>query len=149
MGGGVEAFVVAETQVRGELHVQPAAQLTAQEFGMGVQRLDDLALVACGRRRFDAGAKGLDETGGVFQVRRQADFGHGDRDAQQGLVVDIFLAQDVDQGVTDQLAGAQLALAGSGGAGGIAGVLLVGHRPLLLVRPPGLGPGRISESRAV
>ena len=32
MAGGVEAFVVAEAQVRRELHVQTPAQLAAQEL---------------------------------------------------------------------------------------------------------------------
>ena len=56
VAGGVEAFVVAEAQIGGELHVQPTTQLAAEELGVGVQRLDDLALMAIGRCGLDAGA---------------------------------------------------------------------------------------------
>jgi len=50
-----------------------------------------------------------------------------------------MLAHDVDQGVADQFAGAQLALRRPQRAAGVAGVLLAGHRGLLLLAPPGIG----------
>jgi hypothetical protein len=62
------------------------------------------------RLRRDAGPQGLDEADGVPQVGAHPHLGHRDRDVGQGRVGQIFLAQDIDQGVADQLAGAQLAL---------------------------------------
>ncbi|MNT44639.1 hypothetical protein D3C72_1811750 [compost metagenome] len=101
---------MAELQVRGVFHVDQTAQLAAQELGVSVQRLDDHRLLARRLGRLDPGAQGFDETDGVTQVRRQTHLGDGDRHAVQGLVVDAVFAQDVDQGVADQFAGAQLAL---------------------------------------
>ena len=68
--------------------------------------------------RFSAGdhlgrvraAQRLDEAERVLQVRAHPHLGDGHRDAGQGRVLQVFLAQDLHQGVAHQLAGAQLAL---------------------------------------
>lgn len=108
----IEAFVVQEAQVRRELHVDHLAQYAAQELRVPVQRLD-------GRldgdvRGFQSSAQRFDEHRGVAQVGRDAHLGHGDRNAVERLVVNLFLTQDFHQGMAHQFAGAQLALRGAG-----------------------------------
>ncbi len=85
-------------------------------------------------------AERLDEADGVAQVRRHPHLGDGDRDAGQIGIGQVFLAQDLDQGVTHQLARAQLALAGSG-HGGAAGRLWRGSMGIA-GHEIGLGPWR-------
>jgi len=63
----------------------------------------------------NARAEGLDETDGVLQVRAHPHFGDGHRDVGQGRIGQLLLAQDFHQRMTDQLAGAQLALGRAGG----------------------------------
>ena len=118
LGGGIEAVVVEELQVRRELHVDGFRQSPANELGGAVQGGEDLGRALAG----DAGAQRLDETDGVLEVRAHPHFRHGQGDAAEGGLGDRLLAQHLDQGVTDQFAGAQLALGGAGRAALALGV---------------------------
>ena len=102
-----------ELQGRGELHVDSVAEPSAQELGVAVQAGHHRGRVAAAEL---VAAQRLDEHRGVAQVRAHADLGDRHRDAGQRRIVDLFLAQDVHQGVTHEFARPVLALRGPGGA---------------------------------
>ena len=107
----IEAFIVKETQVRREFHLDMLAENATQEFRMPVQRFDRRANLRLGDRdAIESCPQRLNKHCGVAQIGRAAHFGDGDRDIMQRLVVDFLLAEDFDQGVAHQFAGAELAL---------------------------------------
>jgi hypothetical protein len=113
---------VQELQVGRELHVDDLAQTPAQELGQAVEaghHLGGAARNDHGARRRgrlaldlgrDAGPQGFDEANGMLEVGAHPYFGDGHRDALQGGIDQLFLAQDGHQGVANQFAGAELAL---------------------------------------
>ena len=100
----VEALVVAGTcrSGRERMSIEPA-QPAADELRVPVQRLDHL-VAHC------SPPSGSTKHGGVAQVGAHPHLGDGHRDAGQRRIVDLLLAEDLDQGVAHQFAGAQLAL---------------------------------------
>ena len=69
-----------------------------QELGVTVQRLDhDVGVLAAER---------LDEADRMSQIGAHPHRGHGHRHPGEGLIVEILLAKDFDQGVAHQFAGA-------------------------------------------
>jgi hypothetical protein len=62
----------------------------AQEFGVGVQRLDDFIDMAGRSERSTPAPSGSTKQVACFRSGRQPHLGHGHRDADQGRIADLF-----------------------------------------------------------
>src|SRR5579871_2678106 len=103
--GLLEPLVDAEADVGRELHVDAMGDLAAQVALVALERLDHRLLVAPAERHH--------VDGGELEVRRHAHLGHRDDMALDDGIMHLAARQDVGDGVTDHLAGAQCALARS------------------------------------
>jgi hypothetical protein len=118
-----KALIMHKAKIGRELHINHAPQLAAQEFGHSIKRLDHSRGIETAERLY--------KTDGVPQVRGHAHLGNGHNRIGQHRIKEGFLAHDLDKGVTDKLAGAQLALAWAGRLGRAPALMGWFHQLLL------------------
>src|ERR1051325_11720579 len=110
--GLAEPLVDAEADVGREFQVHAMCDLAAQEALVALERVDHRLIVAAAERH--------DVDGGELEVRRHAHLRHRDHVTLDDRIMHLAARQNVGDGVTDHLAGAQCALARSGLPAGVA-----------------------------